>query len=167
MKKYLKDTSNLISFSLALVPAILLYIFQPSSHIPYAVFVILLLVALTFAWLSIKLYLDLCDQSALKIEIISCTKGRCICKPSGLITYNSIVSFHQAYGDYERYIGYGVVETITQKGYAQILPTPISNTEFVNFAEYINDNKSLIIVRPTITKDTLDLFQNNQEEYYE
>lgn len=47
MKKYLKDTSNLISFSLALVPAILLYIFQPSSHIPYAVFVILLLVALT------------------------------------------------------------------------------------------------------------------------
>lgn len=156
MKKYFKDTGNFISFGLALIPSILLYIFSPRSPVPYALFVILLLLLLLASWLAVKLYLELKSAHDInQIVIIDCYTGRCICQPNNLISYGSIVSFYENVGECEKFLCFGSVETITQKGLAQIILHVRTDSEKESILQYVHEHKDKILIRPTITKESL------------
>ena len=105
-------------------------------------------------WLLIKSRLELSDLSVQPIKIIECSHGVCLCKPNNLITFSSWVMFYESSGDYEKTIALGKVETITQKGIAQIRVYPIIDKS-QNVLEHINDEKNKIIVRPTLTTEAI------------
>ncbi len=156
MGKYFKDTSNLISFTLAVIFSVLLYVFKPTDAVPYIIFFIILLLLIISIWLNIKMYLDNKDKDfSPVITLIECIQGRCICKSNDFLTYNSVVTFYERQGNYEKVIGYGYVETVTGGKAVQIIPKSEENQSAV-FIDYINNNKTNIIIRPTITIDILE-----------
>lgn len=67
--------------------------------------------------------------------------------------------FYHCSGDYEQAIAYGKVETITQKGIAQIKVFPI-DIENENILEYVNNEKANILVRPTLTTEAIQQIAN-------
>ena len=166
MKKYFRDWGNFISFALALIPAILLYIFQPGETVPYIVFVIIFLIAFLFAWLSFKLYWDLRDTTRIScIDLINCVNGRCLCGPNPYLSHHSIVSFYSYTDGYEELITYGFVETINNKGLIQIVLFPNDPNKESNFS-YISNHKSSIVIKPTVTIEIAGAIAslNHQEE---
>lgn len=88
------------------------------------------------------------------IQIIECSHGLCLCKSNNLITHFSLVMFYESSGDYEKVLGFGIVESINPKGVAQINVHSLENNNF-DILEYINNKKSNISVRPTVTWDVL------------
>lgn len=157
MKKFLKDRGNIFSFAIGLIPSILLFIFPPTTTVPYSAFAVILLLLVVSIWLATKYYLDLKDNEiAPYIPIIECVQGLCICKANDFLSYKSIVTFYEKNGNCEQIIGYGCVETITIEKMAQITVKPTTD-EIDNFISYINDHKNNIIVRPTLTLDTLKI----------
>lgn len=156
IKKFLKDWSNFLAFGIGLIPTILLYIFPSSTKVPFFAFALLLFSFILVLWLCIKFYLSLKEhETSPAIPIIECSNGVCICKTNDFISYNSIVSFYERIGNYEKIIGYGYVETIISGKTAQIKTIP-NDSPTSDLISYINDNKSNIIIRPTITIDTLN-----------
>ena len=121
MKKYFKDWSNLLSFSLALIPAFCLYFLPPGAAVPYLIFAITFLCALILLWLNIKQFLDAQEIHPVSIEFLRCINNRILCKPNNLISHNSIVSFYELADGFEKLIAYGYVESINSKGLAQII----------------------------------------------
>lgn len=162
MKKYFKDTGNYISFVLALVPSIILYIFLPSKPIPYFVFAITILLLLIVVWLCVKLYLDLKSSSSPKqINIINCLRNRCICEINDSITHNSIITFYEKVDECEIPLCFGVVETITTQGFAQVVIYTYNQEQTVEYLlSYIREYKNKILVRSTITEDKLQIINN-------
>lgn len=176
IKKFLKDWSNICAFSLGLIPTVLLYVFPPTVMVPYFAFILILFLFLLCLWLCIKLYLDLKDQKnvikqqILKLEeyktainecritptlpIIECHHNVCICKPNNLISNNSLVTFYEKVRGYEQSIGYGCVENINSANLAQIKVYSTSDG-IPDLINHINNNMDNIVLRPTITLDTI------------
>lgn len=156
IKNFFKNWSNFLAFAIGLIPTILLYIFPPFTEVPFFAFILLLFLFLMVLWLCAKLYLDSKEhETSPVIPIIECSHGVCICKTNDFISYNSIVSFYQKSENYEKLIGYGYVETINNsKKTAQIKAVP-DDSDIPDLINHINNNKSNIIIRPTITVDTL------------
>lgn len=159
MKKYFKDVSNLFSFALGLIPAFIFYVLEPMLIVPLWLLLAVISLLCIVVWLLIKSRLDLIDLSIQSIQIIECSHGVCLCKPNNLITYSSWVMFYENSGEYEKTIALGTVETITQKGIAQIKVYPTSDTN-QDVLEHINDEKNKIIVRPTLTTEAIQLINN-------
>lgn len=163
MRKFIMDKYNLIAFAIGLIPTILLYLFPPDAAVPFWAFSIVLFFLLIAIWMCAKLWLESKNDKAVPtISIIECSHNVCICKTHDFITYNSIVTFYKKDGNFEKLIGFGLVETINSGGKsAQIRIVPgdmrnknqVSASEISDFVSYINDNKNNIIVRPTITSD--------------
>lgn len=151
MKKFFKDTGNYLSFALALVPAVLLYVFQPTNSVPYAVFAISLLLIILFAWLALKLYLDSKDISHPAIELFKCRDGKCLCRPNPYLSHRAAVSFYINDNGFERFLCYGYVETITKSGMVQIII--LGNTD--NDFSFISQHQSDIIIKPTVIIDDI------------
>lgn len=165
IKNFFNDWSNFLAFAIGLIPTILLYIFPPSAKVPFFAFVLILFLFLLTLWLCAKLYMNFRDhETSPVIPIIECSHGVCICKTNDFIAHHSIVSFFERNGDYEKLIGYGYVETVNTKKMAQIKEFH-RDPSIENFIGYINDHKSNIILRPTITLDTLNdlTILSNQE----
>lgn len=162
MKKYFRDTGNYISFVLAIVVSMLLYIFSPSDTVPYIVFVVGILLLLLVSWLCIKLYLDLRSFTTPKqINIINCQRNRCICEPDDSITHNSIITFYEKIDECEIPLCFGVVETITTQGFAQIVIYTYDQRRTVEeMLSYIREHKNKILVRSTITEDKLEIINS-------
>ena len=155
LKSFFKDWSNLLAFSIGLIPTILLYIFPPTTLVPFFAFVILLIFFLITLWLCLKLYLDTKEREITPaLPIIECSHGVCICKTNDFIVYNSIVAFYEIDGVYERPIGYGRVQNILSGKTAQI-ETVSTSDEISDLLEHINNHKNNIVIRPTITLDTV------------
>ena len=152
---FFKDWSNLLAFSIGLIPTILLYVFPSDANVPFIVFVVLLFLFLIALWIILKLLLSAKENAAsLAIPIVECSHNVCICKTNDFITYNSIVSFFERTGNYEELIGYGRVQNIVSGNLAQI--ESLSNDpDIPDLISYINNNKEKVLVRPTITADTL------------
>lgn len=164
IKNFFKDLSNLLSFSLGLIPTILVYIFPSSTKVPFFAFAILLFLFLIAVWLCAKLYMRLSDdETSPVIPIIECSHNVCICKTNDFITHDSIVSFYEKIGTYEKLIGYGYVETVNTKKMAQIKELFCIH-DISNLINYINDNKSNIIIRPTVTRATLNDLDNLSDQ---
>ena len=161
MRKFIMDRNNLIAFAVGLIPTIILYIFPPNISVPFGVFVLLLFLLLILLWLCVKLWLDSRNENTIPtIPIIECSHNVCICKTHDFITYNSIVTFYQKNGNYENLIGYGLVETINSGGKTAQIRIIKSDEDIASFISFINDNKDNILIRPTITIDTLPFIYN-------
>lgn len=151
MKKYFKDTSNFLSFGLALVPAILLYIFQPTDSIPYSVFAIVILLLFLSLWIALKIWLDFKDIEYPTIELFRCSYGKCLCKRNPYLDHHSLVSFYKNENGFEEFLCNGYVETITQYGLVQII---LLDDDANHYFNYISKHQSEIIVKPTISIDS-------------
>lgn len=161
LKSFFKDWSNLLAFSIGLIPTILLYIFPPTTQVPFFIFVLLLFFFLIVLWLCFKLYFDIKERETTPaIPIIECSHGVCICKTNDFIAYNSIVAFYEKDGVYERLIGYGRVQDILSGKTAQI-ETVSTCIEIPDLLEHINNHKNNIMIRPTITLDTVNKITEN------
>lgn len=166
IKNYFKDYSNICSFGIGLIPAILLYIFPSTTAVPFFVFIILLFLLLLSLWLCMKLLLDLKELKIINnhqissptLPIIECHHNVCICRPNNLIANNSLVTFYEKIRGYEQQIGYGYVENINSAGLAQIRVYSTSE-DIPDLIAHINDNMEAIILRPTITLDTINSIQ--------
>lgn len=160
IKNFFNDWSNFLAFAIGLIPTILLYIFPPSAKVPFFAFVLILFLFLLSLWLCAKLYISFKDrETSPVIPIIECSHDVCICKTNDFIAHNSIVSFYERNGNYERLIGYGFVETVIHGKTAQI-KTLHHDPHIPNLIEHINNNKLNIIIRPTITLTTLNDLNN-------
>lgn len=152
LKKFFKDTSNFLSFALAIVPSVLLYIFQPSKPIPYSAFVISVLINLLLGWLSVKLLLDSKEVSHPAIELFKCSNGKCLCKSNPYLSFRSVVSFYESNNGFEKFLCHGFVETITERGLPQIVILDDKEDEFFS---YIANHQSNIIIKPTVSIDAM------------
>lgn len=160
MKKYFRDWSNFLSFALALIPSVLLYVFAPDLAIPYVVFLVAIFLLLLSVWLNLKQFLDYKEQQPAPIELIRCVDGRIICQPNQLLVHHSIVSFYTYQNDFESFIAVGYVETINVKGLAQIILLDDKESAFPNPFEYISTHENNIIIKPTLTIESVQKFQN-------
>ena len=150
------DKYNLIAFAIGLIPTILLYLFPPDAAVPFWAFSIVLFFLLIAIWMCAKLWLESKNDKAVPtISIIECSHNVCICKTHDFITYNSIVTFYKKDGNFEKLIGFGLVETINSGGKtAQIRIVPgdmrnknqVSASEISDFVSYINDNSKRQII---------------------
>ena len=151
MKKFFKDTGNFLSFALALIPAILLFIFQPGARVPYAIFAIILLLFFLSLWFAVTIYLTLKDKEHPMIELFKCSRGKCLCRPSTFLDHHSLVSFYKNDNGFEEFLCNGYVETITKSGMIQIIL--IGENTDQNF-DYISHHQSDIIIKPNISIDS-------------
>ena len=111
MRKFIMDKYNLIAFAIGLIPTILLYLFPPDAAVPFWAFSIVLFFLLIAIWMCAKLWLESKNDKAVPtISIIECSHNVCICKTHDFITYNSIVTFYKKDGNFEKLIGFGLVE---------------------------------------------------------
>ena len=156
MKKYFKDWSNLLSFSLALIPAFCLYFLPPGSAVSSLIFSLTFLCALILLWLNIKQFLDAQEIHPVSIEFLRCINNRILCKPNNLISHNSIVSFYELADGFEKLIAYGYVESINSKGLAQI----ILFDSCAKSMDYLATHSAFIIVKPTISVNALEEIKN-------
>lgn len=151
MKNYFRDWSNFLSFALALIPSVLLYVFAPDLAIPYVVFLVAIFLLLLSVWLNLKQFLDYKERQPVSIELVRCTENRIICQPNKLLVHHSIVSFYAYQNDFEKFITYGYVETINMEGLAQIVLINDLENSFENPFEYISSHENNIIIKPTLT----------------
>ena len=155
MKKYFKDTSNLVSFVLGGILSFVFFIFNRNMKVPVWTLLIVIFLFGISIWLLIKSRIELSEQRPeAHIQIIECSHGVCICKPNNLITHSSWVTFYRISGDYEQEIAYGSVQTITQRGAAQIHVLPINPDEQA-ILETINNEKANILVRPALSSKAI------------
>ena len=104
LKNYFKDWSNYLSFAIALVPTILLYIYPSGTKVPFFVFVVLLFCFVLSLWLNVKFFLDSRDEYRPAIELVCIPSSRQLKKYkifvlpgwiSGNIFMPPIVAFHE------------------------------------------------------------------------
>ncbi len=155
MKKYFKDWSNYLSFALALIPTILLYIYPPNTKVPFFAFALLLFCFLLSLWLNTKLFLDSTERQYPSIELLQCSNGRILCRPNNLLTHHSVVTFYESNKQFEELICYGYVETINSNGLAQVVLCS-ANSSSQELFTYISSKRRNIIIKPTITVDMLN-----------
>lgn len=151
MKKFFKDTGNFLSFALALIPAILLFVFQPGSAVPYAIFAIILLLFFLSLWFAAKIYLDLKDKEYPAIELFKCSHGKCLCRPTPFLDHHSLVSFYKNNDGFEDFLCNGYVETITKLGLVQIV---LIGEDIEQNFDYISQHQSDVIIKPNISIDS-------------
>lgn len=160
LKSFFSDWSNFLAFSIGLIPTILLYIFPSTTQVPFFVFILLLFLLLLLLWICIKFFLDSKEREISPlIPIIECSHNVCICKTNDFLSYNSVVSFYEKNGTYERIIGYGRVQSIISGKTAQI-ETVSTCVDISDLTMHINNHKNNIIIRPTITLDTIGEISN-------
>ena len=157
LKKYFKDTSNLVSFALGAIMSFIFFIFNREMKVPIWVLLIIVFLFVITIWLLVKSRIELKELSPnTQVQIIVCSHNVCLCKPNNLFAYSSWVTFYQLSGEYEQAIAYGLVQTINQSGVAQIKVFAI-NSEEKNILEYINNEKANILVRPSLTTEAIKI----------
>lgn len=167
MKQFFQSRANFLSFIIALVPCILFYVFQPFKTVHYVFFAISVLLCFIALWIATMKWLD-CKQLEHELskskfpysfKIIAFTQGICLCTSTYPVSYNSIVSFYLKRDGFEHLIGYGIVRNIQEDQKIQLAPHPLKNpaidTTAQSFPEFLSNNRSNIIVKPTITIDAL------------
>lgn len=155
LKKYFKDTSNLISFVLGLIPAFIFYVLKPMISVPLWLLLAVVSILCVSVWLTIKTRIDINELSSTSaIRIIECSHNLCLCKSNNLLTHSSWVTFCESSGEYEEKIAFGRVENINSKNVAQIVVYPLTN-KCEDILSYINNEKSRILVLPTITTEAI------------
>lgn len=157
MKTFIKDKYNFISFAVALIPAILLWIFQPTDSVPYWLFAVTALLVLCLLWLTLMIFFHYQDFKGIeRLSIIRCMENIILCLPNPEISLNIIVTIFEIKDQYERILGYGYVQNIQQNGIIQIaIENAFLQDSPNSLVEYISSNTSNIIIKTVATLDTL------------
>lgn len=157
LKNFFKDKYNFISFAVALVPSMLLWIFQPSDTVPYWLFSISLLLCMCFLWLALMAIFHYLDEKGHGgLSIICCEDNIILCRENTDISVNIIVTIYELRNNYERVLGYGYIQNIQQNGIIQIaiLDSSVFDTpeELIN---HISANTGNIIIKTVATTNTI------------
>ncbi len=168
LKDFIIGKGNFISFAVALVPAILMYVFQPSQDVSYAIFAITMLICICFLWLFLMYYFKYKDKiTANEIHIIECVENKILlCRSNYAVGLNCIVTIYKIEGEYEKPFGFGYIRNIQENGIIQIEMLENSDENF-NWEEIINSIKSganNIIIKTIATIDTLKILGNLKGE---
>jgi len=150
MKKFIKSTENLISFIVALIPSVLLWLFKPTDTIPYAFLVVSGFINLLLLWLYLRArYIKLDAAQPPPIKIFDLRDGIFLCHPNILLGQDMFVSFYLKMDKYEKLIGYGYVCNVQSNGIVQItILDTLNNFSFDNRNAYSFDN---LIVKPSVS----------------
>lgn len=155
IKSFFKDWCNFWSFAIGLIPTVILYIMPEEITVSIKLFVLVLFLLLLAIWFCVQLAFMVKENEVPSFfTIMECVHGQCICKANHLLSVHSVVTFYHQQGNHEQLIAYGYVETINTKNIAQIKAYD-SESGSEEIIRYINDHKENIIIRPTITTDTL------------
>lgn len=162
MKDFIKDKYNFISFGVAIIPSVLLWIFQPTDTVPYSLFAITALICMFLLWAYLMTYFHYCDsKDSNNITIIRCMNDLILCRPAKGVNVNTIVTIYECPDQYENILGYGYVQNIQQNGIIQIavINSLIPNVNNSGLVQRIDSNLSIIIIKTIATIDTLKKFK--------
>lgn len=150
MKDFIKSKECFASFAVALVPSLLFWIFQPSDSVPYAVFVIVFMIAVLLLWLFLMVLLKKSDYNEpYLIKVIEIRDGIYLCRPNKLLSQDVFVSFYIQANNFEKLMGYGTVTNVQTNGIIQITPSDsVGNYEI---KDLLSQNPSDVIIKPTVT----------------
>lgn len=150
MKDFICSKECFISFSVALIPSVLLWVFKPTDSVPYFLFAILFLIALLFLWLFLMAYFSKNIANNLElINLISIYNGILVCRPNKLLHQNVFVSLFLNTNNFEKLIGYGYVSHIQRDGIIQI--TVSDFCDGFSLDKLKSQSTQNIIIRPTVT----------------
>lgn len=164
MKGFIKDKYHFISFAVALIPSILLWIFQPTDNVPYWLFAVIVLISLGLLWLALMAYFHCQDaKNVTGLSVINCSENIVLCRPNPEISLNVIVTIYELKNQYERILGYGYVQNIQQNGIIQIaIKKVVFQDSTINLIEYIGSNTSNIIIKTVATIDILNVLSEQE-----
>lgn len=150
MKNFIKSKECFISFAVALIPSILLWIFKPGDKVSYFVFSISLLINLILLWLFLMVLFSGEDNSYIStVEIIELRDNIFVCRPNKLLTQDAFVSFYFKISEFEKLVGYGYVSNIQTNGLIQI--TILDTEGDFSFEKQSNDSLTNLIIKPTVS----------------
>lgn len=178
IKEFLKSPSNFLSFLIALIPGILLYMFSPAEPVRYVYFAISVLFCLALIWISIMLFIKdieniklinelkndltkLQSTSNHNCKIINCfpKNNICLCSSPFRLNGNTLVSFYLKESEIEHLIAYGTVSNIQDDGYIQIKPyclnSKILEENNLSLLEFLKIERHNIIVKSTIPLEVI------------
>lgn len=144
--------------------AFLFWIYEPSGTVSNKIFiptilVLLILVVISSKWV-IKCILN--KDKNIFSDIIVIEENSILLQPSDLYSTDTIVSLYFKNGEFEKYIGYGYVETIQYPSKrVQIKVIEMQK----NMADVLkNTNKDHIIVKPSTTKNIIESIREKNNE---
>lgn len=150
MKDFIKSKECFASFAVALIPSLGFWIFKPTDSVPYALFVIAVMLALLFLWLFLMSHFSKTENSEFySVRIIEIRDSIYLCHPNKLLSQDVFVSFYLQTNKLEKLIGYGVVTNVQMNGIIQI--TPLESTNGYSIEDLFAQNVSDIIIKPTVT----------------
>lgn len=170
MKQFFQSKANFLSFLIALIPAILFYIFDAGQPVSYGLFAIIVLICIALIWFSAMTFLDCLDYRyqlqehhpviSFKILGVSRNHSICLCESNYSLSQDAIVSFYLRQRDFEHLIGYGIVINVQEDKKIQIapykLPDSVCPATDDTFLEYLAENQNNIVIKPTITITTIN-----------
>lgn len=162
MKDFIRSKECFISFAVALIPSILLWILKPTDTVPYSLFAMLFLITLSFLWLFLMTYFSkkaICDFEFIKV--ISLYEGILVCHPNKLLQQDVFVSLFLNVNNFEKHIGYGFVSHIQGENIVQITVSDFCNGFTLN--DLSRQPIRNIIIRPTVTISYIN--QKLEKEY--
>lgn len=165
MKEFIKNKYNFISFAVALIPSILLWIFQPTKDVPYWIFAIIVLLCICLLWLALMSYFRYCDVKVSQgLSILSCMENVILCRPSANVGLNVIVTIYELKNQYEQKLGYGYIQNIQQNGIIQIsiMKSLVNEMNSLDLVNYVDSNSGNIIIKTVATTDTIDVLNKNE-----
>ncbi len=156
IKEFIKSPSNFISFAIAILPSVLLWVLQPSDTISYVFFAIAILICLILLWLYLMTLLQLKeDKKVNRIQLIECHNDICLCNPTDIISQDSLVSFYILENNFEDLIGHGYVTNIQENKIIQIKMLNATHCEPSNLINLLNTHRKDIIIKPTVSYGTI------------
>ena len=140
----------------------MLWIFQPSSSVPYWLFAILALICIALLWLALMALFHYQDEKGNGgLVIICCQENVILCRANPNISINTIVTIYELRNNYEKILGYGFIQNIQQNGIIQIaILDAISFKSSQELLKHINFNLGNIIIKTVATTDTISSLHN-------
>jgi hypothetical protein len=133
--------------------------------VEFSVFAVTILICMIFIWLYLMTLTNLKEEQKKDISIIECQSDLCLCYPNSYLTHDTLVSFYHSINNYEKLIGYGYVVNIQNNGIIQIKPLNMSPiNDISSFITLLTKHRKDIIIKTTITFETLNYISNNIKE---
>ncbi len=165
MKKNIKDfiAEYLSTILYVFVIAFLFWAYDPSGTVTNKTFFIIIIPLVIFTAISIKWIIINFDKNQNAIpKIITIEEDSILLEPSELYSSDTIVSFYFKDGEFERYMGYGFVETIQYTSKRVQIKVIDLNSSMVE--KFKNKNKDKILIKPFANKNIIETLKGDINE---
>ena len=145
--------------------AFLFWIYEPSGTVSNKVFIPTVLVLLIIVVISVKWIINCMLNNKDKnifSDIIVIDGNSILLQPSDLYSTDTIVSLYFKDGEFEKYMGYGYVETIQYPSKKVQIKVMEIQENMSNILK--NTNKDQIIVKPLTTKNIIESIKEKNNE---